>query len=148
MGPWARKAMAGLAALALLATPVAAQVPDPYARELARKLAHAEVALTESGYARAAGPFAGGLDQGGAQRRSIMLRAGQPYRIVGVCEDRCDLDMRLYDPRGQVIAQDAPQDGVWMIQVQPGFTGDHAIEATITRCTGAPCWYALNVYAR
>ena len=149
MGPWARKAMAGLAALVLLASPAAAQVPDPYARELARKLAHAEVALNEAVYARAAGPFAGGLDQAQAVRRTIMLRAGQDYRIVGVCDDRCtDLDLRLSDPRGQVIAQDAFADGVWTFHVQPAFTGDHVIEVAMVRCSGSPCWYAFNVYSR
>jgi hypothetical protein len=149
MGPWAKKAMAGLAALLLLASPAAAQVPDPYARELARKLSHAEVVLTENGYARAAGPFAGGLDQGRAQRRSIMLRAGQDYRIVGVCDERCrDLDMRLYDPNGQVIAQDVLADDVPVIHIRPGFTGQHTIEVAMTRCSGSPCWYAFNVYSR
>ncbi len=148
MGPWTRKAMAGLAALVLLASPAAAQVPDPYARELARKLAHAEVVLTENGYARAAGPFAGGLEQGRAQRRSIMLRTGQDYRIVGVCDDRCrDLDMRLYDPSGQASAQDVLEDSVPAIHVQPAITGHYTIEVAMIRCSGSPCWYAFNVYS-
>lgn len=149
MGPRARKAIAGLAPLVLLAGPAAAQVPDPYARDLARKLAHAEVVLSENGYARAAGPFAGGLEQEHAQRRSIMLRAGQDYRIVGVCDERChDLDMRLYDPHGRIVAQDVLEDDVPVIHVQPGFTGQHTIEAAMVRCEGSPCWYALNVYSR
>ena len=84
-----------------------------------------------------------------AVRRTIMLRAGQDYRIVGVCDDRCtDLDLRLSDPRGQVIAQDAFADGVWTFHVQPAFTGDHVIEVAMVRCSGSPCWYAFNVYSR
>lgn len=149
MGPRARKAIAGLAALVLLASPASAQVPDPHARDLARKLAHAEVVLSENGYARAAGPFAGGLEQTQAHRRSIMLRQGQEYRIVGVCDERCpDLDMRLYDPNGQLIAQDVLVDDVPVIHVRPGFTGAHAIEVAMVRCSSAPCWYAFNVYSR
>jgi hypothetical protein len=74
---WVKKAAAGLAALAVLAGNAQAQVPDPYARELAQRLARAETPLTENGYARAAGPFAGGLPQQRARRYTVMLRAGQ-----------------------------------------------------------------------
>jgi hypothetical protein len=149
MGVWVKTAMTALAALALMAGPAAAQVPDPYARELAQKLTHAEVLLTENGYMRAAGPFAGGLMQQRAQSRNIMLRAGQDYRIVGVCDERCrDLDLRLFDPNGQLIAQDVLADAVPVIHVQPSFTGEHRMEVAMARCTGAPCWYAVNVYSR
>jgi hypothetical protein len=74
---WVKKAAAGLAALALLTGPAAAQVPDPFARELAQRLTRAEMVLTENGYARAAGPFAGGLPERRARRFTVMLRAGQ-----------------------------------------------------------------------
>jgi hypothetical protein len=149
MGPWVNKAMAALAALALLAGPAAAQVPDPFARELAQKLAHAEVVLTENGYARAAGPFAGSLMPQRAQSRTITLRAGQDYRIVGVCDGRCqDLDLRLVDPNGQMEAQDILADAVPVLHVQPRLTGQHTIEVMMQRCSGAPCWYAFNVYSR
>jgi hypothetical protein len=149
MGPWVNRAIAALAAFALLASPAAAQVPDPYARELAQKLTHAELVLTENGYARAAGPFAGSLMHQAAQSRTITLRAGQDYRIVGVCDGRCrNLDLRLTDPNGQMIAQDVLPDDVPVIHVQPRLTGQHTIEVIMQRCTGAPCWYAFNVYSR
>ena len=149
MGPRARMAIAGFAALAPLASHAAAQVPDPYARDLARKLAHAEVVLSQNDYARAAGPFAGGLVEELAQRRSVMLRAGQDYRIVAVCDERChDLDLRLYDPSGRIVAQDALEDDVPVVHVQPSVTGQYTIEAAMIRCEGSPCWYAINIYSR
>src|SRR5262245_23460074 len=113
---WLKKAMAGLAALAVLSGTAAAQVPDPFARELAQRLATAETPLTENGYARAAGPFAGGLPEARARRFTVMLRAGQDYRIVGVCDRRCgDLDLRLFAPSNQLIAQDVLNDAVPVI---------------------------------
>jgi hypothetical protein len=84
LGSWAKKLAGALAVLALGALPAAAQVPDPFARELAQKLAHGERLITEGGYSRAAGPFAGGLNAGSARRNTVMLRAGQDYRILGV----------------------------------------------------------------
>jgi hypothetical protein len=149
MGSWVKKAAAVLAALTLLTAPAAAQVPDPYARELAQRLARAESLLTENGYARAAGPFAGGVAEGQGRRFTVMLRAGQDYRIVGVCESRCrDFDLRLVGPNGRLVAQDVLDDAVPIIHVQPQVTGDYAIEAVMARCNGPQCWFAFNVYSR
>ncbi len=147
---WVKSLLAAIAALTLLAAPVAsAQVPDPYARELAQKLTQAQTVLAETGYARGAGPFAGGLGQGGSYRFNVTLRAGQDYRIVGVCDERCrDLDMRLFDPNGQLLAQDVLEDSVPVIHVIPGFTGQHTVEVTMPRCGGPQCWFAATVYAR
>ena len=150
MVSWVRKALTAAAALALVAGGSAsAQVPDPFARELAQKLAHAEGVLNETGYARAAGPFSGSLMQQDARRFSVMLRAGMDYRIVGVCDDRCrDLDLRLYDANAQLIGQDTLADAVPVIHVAPRSTGQYTVEVTLQRCGGAPCWYAVNVYSR
>lgn len=146
---WLKSAAAGLAALAVVAGTAAAQVPDPFARELAQRLARAETLLTENGYARAAGPFAGGLDQQRARRFTVMLRAGQDYRIIGVCDHRCsDVDLRLFAANNQLIAQDVLNDAVPVIHVRPIATGNYDIEAVMVRCTSEPCWFAFNVYSR
>jgi hypothetical protein len=149
MASWLKIAAAAVASLALLAGPSAAQVPDPFARELAQKLARAEILLSENGYARAAGPFAGGLNEREGRRYTVTLRAGQDYRIVGVCDNRCgDLDLRLRDPNDREIARDVLEDSVPVIHVRPYATGQHAIDVEMQGCTGAPCWFAFNVYSR
>lgn len=149
MGSWVKRAGVALAALALMAIPAAAQVPDPFARELAQRLTHGEQLLTENGYARAAGPFAGGLSAGSARRNTVLLRAGQDYRILGVCESHCrNFDLRLFGPGGALVEQDILEDAVPIIHIRPTVTGDYEIEARMTRCGAAQCWYAYNVYAR
>jgi hypothetical protein len=146
---WVKKAMAALAALAFLTGTAAAQVPDPFARELAQRLTRAETTLSERGYARAAGPFAGGLADNRARRFTVMLRAGQDYRIVGVCDRRCDnLDLRLFTANNDLIAQDVLGDAVPVIHVRPTATGNYDIEAGMAQCNEAPCWFAFNVYSR
>lgn len=149
MTSWVKIAAAVLAGLVLLAGPSAAQVPDPFARELAQKLAHAEFLLADSGYARAAGPFSGGLREREGGRFMVMLRAGQDYRIVGVCDNRCrDLDLRVRDPNDREIAHDRLDDSVPVVHIRPAVTGRHAIEVEMHRCGGAQCWFAFNVYSR
>jgi len=149
LAPGLKRAFAAIAALVLLAGPAAAQVPDPFARELALKLSRGEALLRDDGYQRAAGPFAGGLNDGRARRHTIMLRAGQDYRILGVCDERCgDFDLRLFAAGNQLVAQDVLDDAVPIIHVRPVATGNYEVEALMPRCDGAPCWYAFNVYSR
>jgi hypothetical protein len=149
MGSWVKRAGAALAALALTALPAAAQVPDPFARELAQRLTRGEELLTANGYSRAAGPFPGGLGERGARRYTVMLRAGQDYRILGVCEARCrDLDLRVFGPRGELVQQDVLDDAVPVVHVRPTVTGNYDIEALMQRCGAQTCWYAFNVYSR
>ncbi|HYD89391.1 MAG TPA: hypothetical protein VEA80_18070 [Vitreimonas sp.] len=149
MRSWVKMALAAAAALTLAAQPAAAQVPDPYARELAQRLSRAETVLVENGYARAAGPFAAGLGEREGRRFSLMMRAGQDYRVVGVCESRCrDFNLRLFDASGRLIGQDVLEDNVPVVHVRPRTTGRHTVEVEMVRCVSEPCWFAFNVYSR
>jgi hypothetical protein len=146
---WAKLLASALAALVLTALPAAAQVPDPFARELAQKLARGEQLITDNGYSRAAGPFAGGLNAAQSRRNTVTLRAGQDYRILGVCDERCrDFDLRLFGPNGALVAQDILDDAVPIVHIVPTVTGQYDIEAVMVRCGASPCWYAFNVYSR
>lgn len=139
---------AGLLAAALLAGPAVAQVPDPYARELAQKLASADIGFSEQGYMRAAGPFATGISRDQARRITLTLRAGQDYLIVGVCDRYCgDPRLSLDDPNQRLVARSIIDAGAAIMHVRPAFTGQHAVRVETPNCAGE-CWYALNVYSR
>ena len=152
MKGWPNPICTALTALALLAgPPAAAQVPDQFSRELSQRLGENQHLLGQSGYSRAAGPFAGGLVSRQSRRYVITLRAGQDYRIAGVCDSRCgDIDLRLYDPNGNQVAQDVLNDSVPTLAIRPPATGPHTVEVDMYQCTAAPdpCWYAFNVYSR
>ncbi len=152
MGGWFNRACAALAALTILAgQPAAAQAPPEFARELSQRLAEAARAVREGGYMRVAGPFAGGLATQQSRRYTLTLRAGQDYRVIGVCDSRCgDIDLRLYDVNGNQVAQDTLNDNVPTLAIHPSATGPHAIEIDMYGCAVSPdpCWYALAVYTR
>jgi hypothetical protein len=145
-----RKLGAALAALALLAgAQAAAQVPSPFARDLAAQLAHREPAVKGEGFMFVAGPFAGALAQERARQININLRAGQDYRFVGACDANCgDIDLRLFDPNGQLIAEDTANNTTPMLRVRAVTTGPHRVEVAMYRCNASQCWYAFNVYSR
>lgn len=149
MGVWRTSIAAALAALALSAAPLAAaQVPDPFARDLAQRLTLAEIILAQDGYMLAAGPFSGGMPVREIRSIPLTLRAGQEYGIVGVCDGRCAFDLRLRDPNGARVARGIATDGASIMHVRPAFTGPYNVELQITRCPAAECWYAVNVYSR
>lgn len=148
MGSWLKKVLAAAVVAVALAGPAAAQVPDPYARELAQKLARAEQSLSENGYQRAAGPFAGALAQRQSRRFPLTLRTGQEYRIVGVCDSRCGgLDFRLYDATNGLVAGALLDDSGPVLRVRPANTGLYTAEVVMDRCTSDPCFFAFNVYS-
>ena len=144
------KHLAALAALVLLLVqPAAAQVPDPFARDLARQLARAETMPGQHGYQRVAGPFAGGLPERLNRRFQLTLRAGQDYELIGVCDGRCrDIDMRIYDANDKVLGADTLSGDVPMLRVHPIFTGLYTVEVTMNQCAADECFFAYNVYAR
>lgn len=140
--------MAAAAAFAALAGAAGAQVPDPFARALAQDLTRADQAVAVEGYARAAGPFSGGLGEGRTQRFTVTLRAGQAYRLVGVCDGRCgQLYLAVFNPEGHRIGADRPGRAP-VLDLRSESTGSYTIEATMVSCTASTCWYAFNVYAR
>lgn len=148
MSSWLKNAVMAVFLAVTLASPASAQVPDPYARELAQQLARVEHLLNDNGYQRAAGPFAGGLAARQGRRFPVTLRAGQDYRIVGVCDRRCgDLDLRLYDSANALIGQDVLEDDTPILHVRPTMTGQYWIEAIVYSCTGDRCFFAFNVYS-
>ncbi len=138
------------AALAMAASaPASAQVPDPFARQLAQQLTLVDQFQSQYGYSRAAGPFADGLAPAEARRFPVTLRAGQPYRVVGVCDARCrDIDLRLFDPNGLLVTQDIEPDQTPMVELSPLSTGAYTIELNMAQCAEAPCYFAFNVYSR
>lgn len=139
-----------LAALALLAAePAGAQVPDPFAHDLARGLAQAHMALGDRGFSHIAGPFGGGLPARLTRRVQLSMRAGQEYEVIGVCDARCrDLNLRLFDANDRLVSEDVLTNNVPVLDVRPRFTGLYTIEVEMAACGGDPCYYALNVYAR
>lgn len=144
------RASIAAAALAIAASaPASAQVPDPFARQLAQQLTLVDQFQSQYGYSRAAGPFAGALALAEARRFPVSLRAGQPYRVVGVCDARCrDIDLRLFDPNGVLITQDQAPDRTPMVEISPPATGAYTIELNMAQCADAPCYFAFNVYSR
>ncbi|MEQ1818842.1 MAG: hypothetical protein ABL871_09545 [Terricaulis sp.] len=147
MGHWVQKAAAALIALALVASPNASgQDLRDY---LTQQLDNQEPNNSERGFAHAVGPLAGSLASSRAAQLPLTLRAGQEIRIVGVCDEDCnDLDIRVLNPRGEIIAQDVRGNDHPVVDLRAEMFGQHTIEVGMIDCDAPRCRYAVNVYTR
>ncbi|MGD9967690.1 MAG: hypothetical protein AB7T59_14305 [Hyphomonadaceae bacterium] len=149
MGSWLKTAAAALTALALAAGATASA--QPMLQDfLTQQLDNRELRNADDGYARIVGPLTGTLASAGAASHTLNnLRVGQEIRIVGVCDSACaDLDLRVIDPRGRVIASDTRGDEHPSIDMRAEMFGQHTIEVDMADCGAARCRYAVNVYTR
>ena len=145
----ALKSVLAAITLTLFAGAAAAQVPDPFARDLAQKLARAEQALAERAFVHGAGPFSGGMGAGETRRIPLTLRAGQDYRIVGVCDGNCGAPrLALFNANGARLPQVTAGASASELFVRVPFTGGYEVEVDLPRCAAERCWYAVNVYGR
>lgn len=143
----AAAALLGAVALFMMGSPTGAQVPDPWASQLAQQLARHEANLEREGFERVGAPYSGGLGPGQAQRFNIMLHAGSAYRIVGVCDVDCrNLDMRLYDQNRNPISADNNVGRTAAVTSQPRWTGPFTVEIVMSHCAQAPCYFAFAIY--
>ncbi len=145
MAHWVQKAAAALIALALVAGPTASgQDLRDY---LTQQLDSQEPNNAERGFAHAVGPLAGTLSSSHAAQLPLTLRAGQEIRVVGVCDQDCsDLDIRILNPRGQIIAQDVRRNDHPVVDLRAEMFGQHTIEVGMIDCDAPRCRYAVNVY--
>lgn len=135
--------LGALCGLALIANAALAQVPDPFARQLAEQLARIDRLVGEDGFTQVAGPFSAASTAGAGETFTVTLRAGREYFVAAVCDSRCGgVRLHVGDPNGGTIAGGASA------RVRPSVTGPYAIEAEVARCAADACWLALNIYAR
>ncbi|MBL8546853.1 MAG: hypothetical protein JNL81_10335 [Hyphomonadaceae bacterium] len=148
MGFWVQKAAAALIALTLIAGPSASAQPD-LRDYLTQQLDNQEPDNAERGFAHAVGPLAGSLASARAAQLPLTLRVGQEIRIVGVCDRTCgDLDLRVLNPRGEIVAQDVRGNDHPVVDLRAEMFGQHTIEVGMIDCDAPRCRYAVNVYTR
>jgi hypothetical protein len=89
------------------------------------------------------------LDRGRSDYITINLRAGTSYGIVGVCDRDCrDLDISLYDSRGNRIASDLGDDDIPAITINPYSSGTYRVKVDMASCDTRNCYYGIGVFGK
>jgi hypothetical protein len=95
-------------------------------------------------------PRASQLNNGGSQSFTLQLNPGREYTFIGVCDADCsDIDLRLTDARGNVLAEDVLVDDTPVLR----YTARRAIPnarmtAVMAACSVDPCFYQVGSFGR
>jgi hypothetical protein len=120
---------------------------DPWSAQVARLLDQAASVATQNGMRRTHEPYIGALRTGANTSHTLQLNAGTSYQLVGVCDNDCsDFDLRMYDARGRMVAEDMLTDDTPVLSVTPRSTGTYTVRVIMTACSSQPCRYGLGVY--
>lgn len=120
-----------------------------YVYEVGNQLERALLASGLGGYTLTHEPFIDALDQGRSDYITLNLRAGTSYGMVAVCDRDCqDLDIALYDERGNLIASDLGDDDIPAITINPSRSGTYQVRVDMASCKTNACYYGIGVFGQ
>ncbi|AFZ00416.1 hypothetical protein [Calothrix sp. PCC 6303] len=129
-------------------TPVRADDAE-YSGQVRTQLMAAAIRVGLEGYSLTHDPFIDVLDHGRSDYITLNLRAGTSYGIVGVCDSDCrDLDISLYDSRGNRVASDLGNDDIPTITINPSRSGTYRIRVDMASCDTRNCYYGIGAFGQ
>ncbi|MBE2186730.1 MAG: hypothetical protein IAE99_08170 [Rhodothermales bacterium] len=133
----------GLGTIALAAT-----APDALAQSYVNQRLNQIVGqMRNEGYGQSHLRTTGSLREGQMRTYTIRLTAGSRYAIGGVCDEDCsDLDLMLYDSRGNLVDQDEGTDDEPVVAVTARRTGSYRVRVRMYACSVEPCGFGLVVF--
>ncbi|MEZ5956650.1 MAG: toll/interleukin-1 receptor domain-containing protein [Hyphomonadaceae bacterium] len=116
---------------------------------LANQLQHGNAVMAQQGYQLVGQPYSNSLSPGQTQDLPTQMNVGYEYQLLGVCDADCsDLDIRVYGLDGSLIVEDTTASNQPNVGVIPSVNGTFSVQVSMYACTVAPCFYAVQLYAR
>jgi len=114
------------------------------------QLIQAAVALgLANNYTLTHNPYVDSLEDNGSDSLTLNLQAGTSYAIVGVCDEDCgDIDLRLYDAKGNFIDSDTHSDDNPVVTVTPRWTSNFKVQVKMASCSHSPCYYGVGAFGQ
>ncbi|HEX6748333.1 MAG TPA: hypothetical protein VF092_13640 [Longimicrobium sp.] len=134
-------------ALSLVGVTAPARAQDQWEQQVTRLLDEASRIARNNGLSRTHQPYIGSLREGRNTSHTLQLNGGTRYQIIGVCDNDCsDFDLRLFDPRGNMVEEDVLTDDTPVLSITPRVSGTYTVRAIMTTCSDEPCRYGIGVY--
>ncbi len=104
--------------------------------------------MEEIGYPMIYLTYCGSMGEGDSQFHDLDLYGGVAYKIFAVCDGDCpDLDLKLYDAKGNPVAEDTLDDYTPIVDVSPDAMARYRAKVIMYDCESEPCYYALRAVA-
>jgi len=144
-----RMALALTALAGLVVTTAAAAPQDEWTQQVRRMLQQAGQKFEERGFEMTHQIFTGSLNDDSNEYVTVTLNIGTQYALMGACDTDCsDLDMTLYDARGNQVSQDVEMDDFPIVTVTPTRTGQYRVKVVMASCSAEPCRYGVGVFGK
>jgi hypothetical protein len=122
---------------------------NQYLKQIQSQMAIAANAFSPSGFQFDREVFVDRLGNQGIEDITFDLRRGEEYVIVGTCDEDCgDLDLKVYDDNGNLIASDNDTDGTPIVHFSPQWSAGFTVRAEMASCGKNPCQYGIGVLSR
>lgn len=142
------RALAALAAAALLAAPAPARAQSQWREQVNTQIDRASKILRERGFEKT-DTYDGSLDHDASESLSLSLRAGRQYALLAVCDNDCtDIDLRLYNSSDKEVDVDIEDDDNPIVVVAPERDGKYRLKITMAKCSASPCFYGVGLFAK
>lgn len=103
----------------------------------------------DNGYTPTGDRWVGALDAGGTEDQMATLGGGADYAFIGACDEDCtDMDLALYGPSGDMVAEDTEPDANPVLELRGVRGGEHRVEVRMYTCSSEPCYYAVGLFKR
>lgn len=140
-----KKVLAAVCGLALLAAAPTAFAQNQYETAV-RGYLDSQHQIAGYSKDRGTADWVGALRSGQPQYWEIQLARGAQYQIVGVCDTDCkDVDMEVFDSRGNSVGSDTLADDYPRVSFTPAASGTYSVKIWLHQCTTEPCYAAARV---
>lgn len=121
-----------------------------YTTQVNTYLAREAGVARNNGFSRnVAGPVHGTLSNLATGTHEMEVVAGNRYILFGACDNDCtDLDLKIYNPDGTVLAQDIATDDIPTLVFQPSTSARYRVEVIMAHCNRSPCFYGVQLMAK
>lgn len=89
------------------------------------------------------------LNNSATDSYGVELDSSLSYQIVAVCDKDCgDIDLFLYDERGNLVDDDETDDDFPIVGVSPRISQEYTLKVKMYNCEIEPCRFAIAVFER
>jgi Caspase domain len=143
-----RTTVMSLAALVALCAPVSVVAQGEAFDQVERQFEVMDESLLDEGLYPTGEMLKGYLNAGETESVDVWLNAPGIFKIAGVCDNDCsDVDLVLFDPDGDKVAEDLLVDDVPIVNVQATSTGSYRLEVRMVTCSIEPCFWGAQAYS-
>jgi len=91
----------------------------------------------------------GWLNDREEETKEYWLQRDVRYAFTATCDNDCtDIDLKLFNRRGELQVEDTDPDDIPQIVFTPPASGTYRLSVVMFRCTIEPCRYDVNQYRR